>query len=338
MQHHDTIIVGGGPAGSSCAGVLARAGHDVLVLDKADFPRLKLCAGWITEKVMADLDFTPESYPHGILKMDIKAHLRGLPFALPGMPTVGENFSIRRTEFDAWLLERSGAPVVQHQVKTITRNGEGPDALYVIDDTYTCRHLVGAGGTMCPVRRTVFPDARMKSRQIATLEKEFAYPQRGETCHLYFLYRGLQGYAWFVPKADGVVNIGIGGKSKYFRKSGTKIHDHFRAFLDDLVRDKLLDRETADGLKEGGHPYFLYTHDSEVKRGTCYLIGDSAGLASVDLGEGLGPGIESGIMAAREILGEGTYDKTAVTKYSLGGLAGWLARKTAGRRHTLGRA
>ncbi len=351
MQHHDTIIIGGGPAGSSCAGVLTRAGHDVLVLDKAAFPRLKLCAGWITEKVMADLGFTPQSYPHGILKMDIRAHLRGLPFALPGMPTVGDNYSIRRTEFDAWLLERSGAPVVQHQVRTITRqphrgSGDGDgvrddvsrDATYVIDDTYTCRHLVGAGGTMCPVRRALFPDARMKSRQIATLEKEFAYPQRSDTCHLYFLYRGLQGYAWFVPKADGMVNIGIGGKSKYFRKSGTKIHDHFRAFIDDLVRDRLLDRQTADGLKEGGHPYFLYTHDGEVKRDTCYLIGDSAGLASVDLGEGLGPGIESGIMAAREILGQGAYDKTAVTKYSLGGLAGWLAQKTAGRRHTLGRA
>ncbi|MCP4318143.1 MAG: NAD(P)-binding protein [Hyphomicrobiales bacterium] len=161
MQHVETIIVGGGPSGSTCAWQLGSKGHEVLVLDKAEFPRLKLCAGWITEKAMEDLQLTQETYPHPLLELDIKAHYPKIPFALSWFPTKGKNYSIRRTEFDAWLLERSAAPVANHTVKKIRREGDR----YIIDDTFSCRNLVGAGGTMCPVRRNLFGDERRKSRR-----------------------------------------------------------------------------------------------------------------------------------------------------------------------------
>ena len=328
MRHVETIIVGGGPAGSTCARHLLQQGRAVLVLDKARFPRSKLCAGWITAKVMRDLDFTADDYPHPILQLDIRTHFFGLPFALNWFPTPGPDFSIRRVEFDAWLLARSGAEVVEHEVRTIRRDGER----IIIDDTYSCRYLVGAGGTMCPVRREMFPEGRMKSRQIVTLEKEFEYPARADLCHLYFFRRGLAGYAWIVPKGNGFVNIGLGGKAKYFRSSGTKIHDHFRAFITDLVREKRLDAATAENLQEIGHPYFLFTRGGEVKRDNCFLIGDSAGLASVDLGEGIGPAVESGLMSAREILGTGEYRKDVISVFSLTGLVRVLMRR-ANRRH-----
>ena len=185
---------------------------------------------------------------------------------------------------------------------------------------------------MCPVRRALFPEGRMKSRQIVTLEREFEYPARGELCHLYFFRRGLAGYGWIVPKGNGFVNIGLGGKARYFRKSGTKIHDHFRAFIADLVREKKLDAATAENLQETGHPYFLFTGGGEVKRDNCFLIGDSAGLASVDLGEGIGPAVESGLMAAKEILGTGAYSKQAISTLSFGGVMGRLMRRV-NRRH-----
>lgn len=328
MRHVETIIVGGGPAGSTCARHLVQNGRAVLVLDKARFPRLKLCAGWITAKVMRDLEFTAGDYPHPILTLDIRTHFFGLPFALDWFPTPGPDYSIRRVEFDAWLLKRSGAEVVEHEVKSVVRDGER----YVIDGAYSCRYLIGAGGTMCPVRRALFPEGRMKSRQIVTLEREFEYPARGETCHLYFFRRGLAGYAWIVPKGNGFVNIGIGGKARYFRKSGTKIHDHFRTFIADLVRERRLDAVTAADLQETGHPYFLYSGAGEVKRDNCFLIGDSAGLASVDLGEGIGPAVESGLLAAQEILGAGAYRKQAITALSFGGVMGRLMRRL-NRRH-----
>ena len=328
MRHVETIIVGGGPAGSTCARHLVQNGRAVLVLDKARFPRLKLCAGWVTAKAMRDLDIAADDYPHPILKLDIRTHVFGLPVALKWFPTPGPDFSIRRVEFDAWLLARSGAEVVEHEVKSATREGDR----FIIDGAYSCKYLVGAGGTMCPVRRALFPEGRMKSRQIVTLEREFEYPARGELCHLYFFRRGLAGYSWIVPKGNGFVNIGLGGKARYFRKSGSKIHDHFRAFIADLVREKKLDAATAENLQETGHPYFLFTGGGEVKRDNCFLIGDSAGLASVDLGEGIGPAVESGLMAAKEILGTGAYSKQAISTLSFGGVMGRLMRRV-NRRH-----
>ena len=323
MRHVETIIVGGGPAGSACAWRLVGAGREVLVLDLAAFPRLKLCAGWVTQKALADLELSPDAYPHSLLKLDIRSHLPFLPFALPGLPTGGDNYSIRRTEFDAYLLRRSGAETVRHRVGTIRRQGDR----YIIDEQFSCSHLVGAGGTTCPVQRQMFAGNRDRRRLLATLEREFEYPGRADTCHLFFAYRGLQGYSWFVPKGNGMVNIGIGGKSKYFRRSGTSIHDHFARFLDDLVRRGLLDAATVGDLKATGHPYYLFSWDGEVKRDNCFLIGDAAGLATTDLGEGIGPAIESGLMAADEILGRGVYRKEALSIYSFSGLARRLAER-----------
>jgi flavin-dependent dehydrogenase len=327
MRDVETIIIGGGPAGSTCARHLIQHGREVLVLDKSRFPRPKLCGGWVTGKAMRDLGFTPSDYPHPILELDIRTHVFGLPFALNWFPTPGPDYSIRRIEFDAWLLTRSGAEVAEHEVKAIRRDGERT----IIDDAYACRYLVGAGGTMCPVRRALFPQERVKSRQIVTLEKEFAYPGRDDLCHMY-VRRGLAGYAWVVPKGDGFVNIGLGGKAKYFKSAGGKIHDHFRAFLADLVRWKVLDAATAADLQETGHPYYIFTRHGEVKRDNCFLIGDSAGLASVDLGEGIGPAVESALMVAQEILGTGTYRKEAISTFSMTGFVRALLRR-ANRHH-----
>ena len=58
----DVLIVGGGPAGASCAWALRQAGLDVVVLDQAQFPRDKVCAGWITPPVLTALGIDPQDY------------------------------------------------------------------------------------------------------------------------------------------------------------------------------------------------------------------------------------------------------------------------------------
>lgn len=323
MEHVETIIIGGGPAGSSCARRLVQNGRQVLVLDKSDFPRLKLCAGWVTAKAMRDLEITPEDYPHPIMELNSRAHIRGVPFAVRWSPLGGVNYSIRRTEFDAWLLERSGAPVERHTVKAIRKEGE----FFIIDDSYSCRYLVGAGGTACPVARMFFPGNRHKGRQVVTLEWEFSYPERDDLCRMYLLRYGLKGYGWVVPKGDGMINIGLGGKSNYYKQDPKGLRGHFKDFLADLAREGVLDTKTVEGFKEKGHPYYLHRRAGEVKQGNCFIIGDAAGLATVDMGEGIGPAVESGHMAADEIMDVGVYSKTAVTKFSSDGITRRIAEK-----------
>src|SRR5579862_187735 len=128
MRTAEVIVVGGGPAGSAAARRLQQAGADVLVLDKAFFPRHKLCAGWITPQVVRDLELEIGVYPHGFLSFRrLHWHLKGLH-----LPIRSVQHSIRRFEFDAWMLERSAAEVVRHCAKDIRR---GHNA-YLIDGSF----------------------------------------------------------------------------------------------------------------------------------------------------------------------------------------------------------
>ena len=67
MLRCDALIVGGGPAGSTCARVLRQAGWHVIVMDRARFPRDKVCAGWVTPGVFRLLDLDPADYRAGLM-------------------------------------------------------------------------------------------------------------------------------------------------------------------------------------------------------------------------------------------------------------------------------
>jgi flavin-dependent dehydrogenase len=300
----ETIIVGGGPAGSSAARELLRAGRECLVLDRKAMPRLKLCAGWITPKVVADLEIDPAEYPRGIVKLDRMKFFFGRRLRR-SQCAVTEQYSIRRVEFDAWLLRRSGAATAEHTVRHIERqNGH-----FVIDNQYRCRHLVGAGGTNCPVKKALFgPDP---GKLIVTQEVEFETTPLCDTCTLWFPYAGKFGYAWYVPKA-GAVNVGFGGlrsENEHWDKAGL-----WRQFVALLRREGCLD---ADPPEPKGYSYYVGSRRKLVKNNGAYIVGDAAGLATVDLAEGIGPAVESGQLAAQEILGCDAYHTSRITKYSL---------------------
>ena len=230
MRSADVIIVGGGPAGSAAAQRLKTGGADVLVLDKESFPRHKLCAGWITPGVVADLGLDIGAYPHRFLSFRrLHWHLKRVHLPVPCV-----QHSIRRFEFDAWLLERSGAEVVRHAVKDVRADG----ADYVIDEAFRCRYLIGAGGTSCPVYRALFREAlpRVRALQTVTLELEFPYEWRDPDCRLWFFEHGLPGYSWYVPKARGWLNVGIGGMAQRLKQRGEDIWLHWQRFADKLAR------------------------------------------------------------------------------------------------------
>ena len=81
MENCDVLIVGGGPAGASCAWALQRAGLDVAVLDQAQFPRDKVCAGWITPPVLTALEIDPQDYGRDRVLQPIKGFRARWPAA-----------------------------------------------------------------------------------------------------------------------------------------------------------------------------------------------------------------------------------------------------------------
>ena len=315
MRTADVLIVGGGPAGSTCAWKLKAAGLDVVVLDKAEFPRLKLCAGWITPQVVEDLELDVATYPHRFLTFEhLECHWKAMRFRKKTT-----QHSIRRFEFDDFLLRRSGAELVTHKVKRIERAGDH----YIVDEHYRARWLVGAGGTACPVYRAFFaePIPRSKPRQIATFEQEFPYEWNNDDCILWFFDDGLPGYAWYVPKADGYINIGLGGRADKIKSRSMRVQDYWAKFTGKLADVGLV---TDVDFDPSGYSYYLRGSVDTVRQGNAFIIGDAVGLASVDLGEGIGPAVRSAILAADAILGSADYRLDGLERYSVPGIAGRL--------------
>ncbi|MEX2123021.1 MAG: NAD(P)/FAD-dependent oxidoreductase [Woeseia sp.] len=321
MQHVHAIVVGGGPAGSTCAWKLRQAGLDVLVLDRSDFPRTKLCAGWITPQVVEDLQLNVSEYPHSFLSFGrLELNWRGLRFR---KKTV--QHSIRRYEFDDYLLRRSGAELMTHKVKHIDRTGER----FVIDGLFSCDYLVGAGGTSCPVYRHFFHDRtpRAKDLQIATFEHEFPYEWQDEECKLWFSEDGLPGYAWYVPKARGYVNVGLGGKADAMKSKSLRLQDYWDKFVRSLEERGLV---TGADYEPSGYSYYLRGSVESVRLGNVFIVGDSVGLASRDLGEGIGPAVRSAILAAEAIADNADYSLQQIEDYSVPGfLQQRILRKAA---------
>src|SRR5437899_231940 len=107
----DVVIVGGGPAGSSCAWRLAAAGLDVVVIDRAHFPRQKVCAGWVTPPVFDSLEVDLEDYRRGRVLQPLYTLSTGLVGGRSVQTHYDQpvSYGIRRYELDEYLLRRSGA-------------------------------------------------------------------------------------------------------------------------------------------------------------------------------------------------------------------------------------
>lgn len=296
---YDVLIVGGGPAGSSCAWRLHRAGMRVGVMDKAVFPRDKPCAGWITPQIVEELQLDVDGYRQGRVWQPIL----GFRCGLVDGPAVEVHyrepisFGIRRCEFDTYLLERSGAECLLGEAVTdIQRQG----SRWVINGTYRAAMLVGAGGHFCPVARWL--GARRNCRPVVTAQEvEFrAEPGdaataavRADMPELYFC-RDLLGYGWCFRKED-FFNIGLGRLAS--RALPESIRDFCR-FLHDTGR---YPASIPNAFR--GHAYLLYQQTiPPLYSDGVLLVGDSAGLAFRQSGEGIRPAVESGLLAAETIL------------------------------------
>lgn len=312
MDSCDVLIVGGGPAGSSCAWGLKSSGLRVLILDKARFPRNKVCGGWITPQVLQALEIDPLQYAQGRTCQAITG------FRISGIGQAeievsyprSVSYGIRRCEFDEYLLRRAGAQVCEGvALSSLEPSGDG----WTVNGTIHARLLVGAGGHFCPIARRLGSshnqepvvaqeiEFEMDSGQAATCAIEEEIPE------LYFCH-DLQGYGWCFRKQN-FLNIGLG------RLDQSRLPQHVHQFVQFLRAQGKIGFDLPQ--KMSGHAYFLFGHSGrKVVDDGVLLIGDAVGLAYVQSGEGIRPAVESGLIAARVIReADGCYSRERLKRY-----------------------
>ena len=312
----DVLIVGGGPAGSTCARELVRAGLDVVVMDKHAFPRDKVCAGWITPPVVQALHLDCADYAHGRVMQAIHGFRTGMIEAETEVETRYDepaSFGIRRCEFDHYLLQRSQARMsLGEPLKTMARDG----GAWLVNGEIRTPLVVGAGGHFCPVARKFGSQPGPAEAVVAAQEIEFPLPPRersayrvdDETVQFYFC-ADLKGYGWCFAKG-GYLNIGLG------REDPHKLPEHVSEFCRWLRRRGVIPGDLPG--KFNGHAYLLYP-ESRRPQATdgALLIGDAAGLAYSRSGEGIRPAVESGLMAAAAIIeAAGDYRRDSLARYA----------------------
>ncbi len=317
MQRTDVLIVGGGPAGASCAWALRRAGLDVTVLDLAHFPRDKVCAGWITPAVLSALAIDPHEYRREHVLQPINGFRIGLLGGFLNRNAATDihyphsvSYGILRREFDEALLVRSDARLYTGEPLTSLRRVKEE---WLVNDRILTPMLIGAGGHTCPVARALGAHPGGESVVLAK-EIEFLLPEsaradckvRGEQPELYFCH-DLAGYGWCFRKGD-YLNIGLGREDRW------ELSKHVEAFIAFLVRERGV---PPPPMHLHGHAYLLHGQGKrKLLAHGAMLIGDAAGLAYPHSGEGILPAIESGLLAAQTVIeAAGDYRKRQLAPY-----------------------
>jgi menaquinone-9 beta-reductase len=302
MQQVDAVIIGAGPAGSTCARLLVEAGLRVVIIDRARFPRVKLCAGWVSEPIWSILELSPADYPRGLWRWN-RCHVR---FAEHDYTINASGYFIRRYEFDEFLVRRSGAELIaDHAVRSVQREtGPGDAARWLVDGRFRARFVIGAGGTHCPVARALFverpePPVGVQERELPVDPAELAGARIGRDGEPeLLLHRDLRGYSWNIAKTSWL-NIGCG------TLRATDVRDAWAAARCHFDQAGHIPAGARSALERvAGYSYYLFHPDNlrAAYRDGAFLVGDALGLAQPFTAEGILPAVLSGRLCAEAIV------------------------------------
>lgn len=317
MNEHlyDAAVIGAGPGGSAAAHYLALQGRDVLLLDKADFPRDKTCGDGLTPRalhVLADMDILAEAGQAGFRVDGISLFAKrgaSMHAQIPSHPEYPDYLLVvPRYRLDDIVRRRalaSGArfesPVRVQAVQTGTDGVQIHAELYGAPVEYRARVVVLATGANMGMLRDMGL-LRYQPRPIVAIRAYYEGLQElGSHIQAHFEDVPMPGYGWVFPLGRDSANIGLGMWREQAHESGS-----LRSALAGFLASPRLGRMLAGAVQVGAPKSYPLRIDFTTAP-TCgervLLVGEAAGLVSPLTGEGIDFALETGKLAAEFLEG-----------------------------------
>jgi geranylgeranyl reductase family protein len=293
MSRYDVIIVGAGPAGSTAAYRLAEGGADVLLLDRARFPRDKPCGGGVTGRAARLIPFRIDPVVEQVVSF-VDLRLRyGRTYARgSGRPLV---YMTQRLCLDHYLAERAaeaGAEFRDGVRVTKVENGDGV-AVTADGERIEAQALIGADGVNGITARAL----SLGGNTTVGVGLEGNLPHTKTNAARYEGRVALEfgivpgGYGWVFPKGNHV-NVGVGA----WGSEGPRLRDHLRR----LCAEHRVSLEDLEDVR--GYRLPLRSPKATLARGRALLVGDAAGLIDPVSGDGMYEGFLSSKLASDAVL------------------------------------
>ena len=307
MVHvHDAVIVGAGPGGSATAHFLSRHGLDVLLLDRADFPRDKTCGDGLTPRALRVLDqmgSLADVSQHGC---QVGAYSVVAPNGRETSAPITSSHGalvVKRLVLDEIIQRRALASGAQF-ASGVNASRVEPTATGVqihADDGQTFAGrvaVIATGAAFGLLKRSGVLSRPPRTMLAARAYFEDLQADVARSFQLRFDEVPMPGYGWVFPVKAKAANIGVGFLPR--RGSGTA-SQAFERFIRGTALRPMLDGARQDGPLKG-YPIRVDFLQAPTFAERTVLVGEAAGLVNPLTGEGIDYALESGLIAAEHLV------------------------------------